>query len=588
MRALKTIGLALILFGCSDTRLWKAGALERISVEANRPRPVEPEQRWGFVARPADAVRYTLGDAFCTRGSVEVTVPFKLLVIMDYSGSMDMADPQGLRIDAVEALINQYRDDPSVYFGFLRFGSLNYPLATLGKDFTNEAGRIQAALTELRADNTVPQGATNYQQALEWAWDAIDTDMRRPDQTPGTRYGILFVTDGRPNEPEQGTPDQALAANRPKVRDRITGCDGYKADQPLNTMIEWLNTYFINVQGPDPLGSQLLRDMAEGNGSAPCDTDNWGHGQFTEVDDPADLEFDLDLPKLRKVFVNRGGFFFVHHQLRAAYQGGEMVMARDSDGDGLADFLESDDPGADPWSSSRFLGDTDGDGISDLVAWSLGLPTNQPMVSEPHPRPPPAPELLALGMLDGLGVLRAQPEDKDGDGLSDDEELFLGTDERKVDSDRDGLPDALELRFFLNPLDGNDAALDADGDGLDARSEIETGMDPHHQEPDWFRQKYAYQVSRGDERVIEEVDPTTGRSSVRTCYDFSIRNILFRPALRPQGVLSEQNLFELSFLDQTRIPAGERELDYRRELFWAKPEQDRPGFYLRRTLPEHW
>lgn len=588
MRTLMVIGGVLLACGCSDTRLWKAGALERISVEAKRPRPVEPEQRWGFVARPADAVRYTIGDVFCTRGSLEITVPFKLLVIMDYSGSMDMSDPRGLRIDAVQALVDQYANDPSVYFGFLRFGSLNYPLTSLGKDFTNEPNRLDAAMTELKANNTVPQGATNYQQALEWAWDAIDTDMRRPDQVPGTRYGVLFVTDGRPNEPEQGTPDQALAANRPKVRDRITGCEGYKADQPLATMVEWLNTYFINVQGPDPAASQLLRDMAEGVGSGPCDNDNWGHGVFTEVNDPADLEFDLDLPKLRKVFVNRGGFFFVHHQLRAAYQGGEMVMAKDSDGDGLADFLEVEDPGQDPWASSRFKGDTDGDGISDLVAWSLGLQPNQATLVEVHPRPPAADELLSLGMLEDLGVLRAQPEDKDGDGLTDDEELFLGTDERKVDSDRDGLPDGLELRFFLNPLDGSDTALDADGDGLDARTEVETGMDPHHKEPDWFREKYAYQVSRGDEQLLEERDPITGHVVIRTCYGFSVRNVLFRPAQRPGGGLSEQNLFELSFLDQTRIPAGDREFDYRRELFWAKPDQDRPGFYLRRTLPEHW
>lgn len=587
MGRLLSISLLLCL-GCTDVRLWRPGTLERVSVDLERPTPVEPTQDWGFVPRTGERVRYRIGDTFCTQESIEITVPFKVLVIIDYSGSMDQSDPQSLRIAAVEQLVNAYADDPSVFFGFLRFGGTNFPLPDLGKDFTNNPARIAAALTQLRADNTVQDGNTNYQSALEWAWEAIDDDMKRPDQIPGTRYGILFVTDGRPNTPEQGNADEALAANRPKVRDRITGCDGWKAHQPLNTMIEWLNTYFINIQNADPLAAQLLRDMAEGQSQDACGPDNWGHGEYQEVANAGDLTFDLDLPTLRKVFVNRAGFVFMNYHLRAAYDDGEMVMARDSDGDGLPDFLESAKPDAnDPWATSMFSSDTDGNGISDLVGWSLGMQTNMQVPATIYERPPANPELAQVGMLTQLGVLQPHEEDKDGDGLTDSEEDFLGTDKRLVDSDRDGISDYVELRFLLNPLDPTDAALDGDGDGFDNNTEIETGMDPHHQEPAWFREAYAYQIHRGNETTVEIPQPS-GPPRLKTCYDFLVSNILFRKPILQDGSQGDFNLFELSFIDQTRVPIGDTEFVSRRETMLAKPVEDRPAFYFRREYPEHW
>lgn len=45
--------------------------------------------------------------------------------------------------------------------------------------------------------------------------------------------------------------------------------------------------------------------------------------------------------------------------------------------------------------------------------------------------------------------------DSDGDGLSDDEELVLGTDRFNADTDGDGYPDGLEVTLKSNPLDPN-------------------------------------------------------------------------------------------------------------------------------------
>jgi len=78
----------------------------------------------------------------------------------------------------------------------------------------------------------------------------------------------------------------------------------------------------------------------------------------------------------------------------------------------------------------------------------------------------------------GLGADFEIPEwyytDKDGDGLTDDEERELGTNPYETDTDGDGLSDYDEIHFYgtdpLNP--------DTDGDGYSDGYEIIYGTDP--------------------------------------------------------------------------------------------------------------
>jgi YD repeat-containing protein len=46
------------------------------------------------------------------------------------------------------------------------------------------------------------------------------------------------------------------------------------------------------------------------------------------------------------------------------------------------------------------------------------------------------------------------------------------------DDDNDGMPDAWEIQYGLNPLDPADAAQDADGDGLTNLAEYQAGSHP--------------------------------------------------------------------------------------------------------------
>lgn len=66
------------------------------------------------------------------------------------------------------------------------------------------------------------------------------------------------------------------------------------------------------------------------------------------------------------------------------------------------------------------------------------------------------------------------PLDSDGDGLTDDEELALGTDPYLPDTDGDGLTDGDEVNTYgTNPL-----LVDTDGDGFTDAEEVEAGSSP--------------------------------------------------------------------------------------------------------------
>ena len=63
--------------------------------------------------------------------------------------------------------------------------------------------------------------------------------------------------------------------------------------------------------------------------------------------------------------------------------------------------------------------------------------------------------------------------DTDGDGLDDGDEVDRGTNPRRADTDRDGIDDAGELERGTDPL-----AADSDGDGLTDGDEVARGTDP--------------------------------------------------------------------------------------------------------------
>ena len=68
--------------------------------------------------------------------------------------------------------------------------------------------------------------------------------------------------------------------------------------------------------------------------------------------------------------------------------------------------------------------------------------------------------------------------DTDGDGLTDANEDWLGTDPLKSDTDGDRMPDGWEIMQRFDPTNAADGLLDADADGASNAHEYVAGTDP--------------------------------------------------------------------------------------------------------------
>lgn len=150
--------------------------------------------------------------------------------------------------------------------------------------------------------------------------------------------------------------------------------------------------------------------------------------------------------------------------------GPENSLFADADHDGMDDAWEIAN-GLDPAVDDRD-GDRDGDGLANLREYFLGTRADSD-------------DTDGDGLPDGwevrhhLNPLVATPfdADSDRDGLSDRQEYAAGTDPTMADTDGDGLPDSWEIAHGLSPF-VNDAAADPDGDGLSNLQEYLAGSDP--------------------------------------------------------------------------------------------------------------
>jgi hypothetical protein len=105
--------------------------------------------------------------------------------------------------------------------------------------------------------------------------------------------------------------------------------------------------------------------------------------------------------------------------------------------------------------------------------------------------------------------------DTDGDGLTDCEEAVLRTDPSLVDSDGDGIPDLVEVRRGGNPL-ASDALVDTDDDGIPNGTELRSGLDPtSSDEADALSYEYLYSDYKYDGKRTLVPDPADVMPGIR-------------------------------------------------------------------------
>lgn len=165
----------------------------------------------------------------------------------------------------------------------------------------------------------------------------------------------------------------------------------------------------------------------------------------------------------------------------------------DWDRDGLSDQYETNIKERVRFDIHVSSNDTNGDSYSDLMNVRMGFDSENQ---------------FRLTRCDtGLN-------DNDFDGLTDCEEAALESDPLRPDTDGDGIPDGVELRYSLNPNDPADASIDADHDGLSNLLEVKANS-PLKQ----TNTIYTKNISLGYQ--LENYQAETGEN----CYDLTVSNI---------------------------------------------------------------
>ena len=299
----------------------------------------------------------------------------------------------------------------------------------------------------------------------------IDTERTQPEPPVETEEAPSHET----SEPSTGDePDPATEETNeteepvdpdPAERDENTIlCFGEYLSEENSIKVYWYST-------------------AEGAVSIHENTDGNGWKKLAEVTDGDFYEFtiteDFVIKYIKVSQQTADGMIESEPFIVAASEDGYACTWLDSDNDGLPDYAEKI-YGTDPENA-----DTDGDGLSDYdEIYKTGTNSLKYDTDE-----------------DGVNDADS---DNDKDGLTNSEELALGTDPNSADTDGDGLSDYDEInKHNTDPL-----KADSDEDTLNDGDEITIGLDPN--DPETFGVPDAeYKVKQtisADSEVMERVN----------------------------------------------------------------------------------
>jgi Bacterial TSP3 repeat len=409
-------------------------------------------------SQPNIANKASFQGDICTEDPFDVDFLVKTLVVMDVSADIVNDDPLATRATTIETLMARYRTDNYIY-GLVQFGR---QAQALTQGYAEDASLFEPAIDSIRIGT--PDVQRSFLEPLRVATTAVQDDIlsSTPGERSRTRYVILFVTDGPPeprldavwcptNGYTTGTREcrEALAATFcPEILPAPADCEAELYPQMVREMrndaldqgaID-LEFHVISLKDDDRANDLVAQMAIAGRGALLQQSPNSVNLMQIDISAPNAVLQRRELVVFNPNAILRDG-----------------VVLADSDADGLADEDE-ETIGTDPT-----LADTDGDGLGDAIERFVFVEgsTFDPLVA-------------ALPV--ECSMLVDPQLDSDSDGLKDCEEIVLRTEPSLPDSDKDGIPDLVEVRRGGNPL-ADDALSDNDRDGLTNAFELRAGLD---------------------------------------------------------------------------------------------------------------
>ena len=419
----------------------------------------------------AQADRVTLSGRVCTEDPVQSRFPVRVVLMADRAAGPLFSDydPAGRRVQALRTFAQRTLNVPKTAISVIGYGGRPAKLAPTDGNFTRNPGELFGALNQLSIAQPclAEEQCRDYREALRSARALIEGDVAGMPAGARllTQYVVVMVNAG----PQRPTTDPAecCAPDDVQCQQKADNASGGKlrqlsrrcARQLANEQVSGLKQA-VRQAGAGGLRFHTIQLAANtDNVTNGKNIDNAlqqtmesmafaGEGLYRRIDNVGGLrEKPLDLLGLRTV-LHAKLLLAANHNALPTPQGPKT----DSDGDGLTDQKEA----AEGTSPTR--ADTDGDGVTDRVELLVGFDATTP--DEPK----------ACQKIEAGG-------DRDLDRLTNCDEALLGTKPSLVDTDGDGLPNALEVHYGTDYLN-RDADEDVDGDGVDNGEEIRRHTDP--------------------------------------------------------------------------------------------------------------
>jgi hypothetical protein len=490
----------------------------------------------------------------CTSPADEVAFPIKIFIVIDQSASLQCTDPGNNRLTALNQAGSSLDSLPNVEFGVLGFASWSriWHDDASGSVFTPNWGDISPMLAP---ENGQGGPATDYQGALSTVLRVLEQDMidsgaalcartkyvvlflsdgipeprctagcEDGDEPPDSLYGVCNTTEEIPEDvyvdmhslcPDYNQPEQIMQ----KVEDIMALCEFYGVGElKLNTILLFAPEEEIAEVCGDVSEFGYVKEEAEPLLKGMAEE---GLGTYRDVNISTEIDFlDFDYESLEAPY-EMAELFAVNMNAVPIENG----VGIDSDMDGVEDSKEFE------MGMNRLSGDSDGDRFGDLLELKYETKGFDPLdVNVP-----------------AMGCEAAS--DRDGDGLRECEEIFLGTDPLLADTDGDRIPDGIELRFGIDPT-VHDTLIDHDFDGRLSGMEVCAGTSP----------KLVDEESTLLNQILYGVVPgPLGEDEVR-CYDFSIQGITLVPTLNVPGEQMGKgaNRILILFEEEPQSMAGSR------------------------------